>query len=81
MMVQKLYLHKEVDTFKSLHSTLGKEEDYWRLKSRNNWLKARDNNAKFFHKQPKFRESKNNITQITHGGRSLISSKKSKELQ
>ncbi len=41
---------KEVETFKALHDHLKRDEEYWRLKSRNNWLKARYRNTNFFHK-------------------------------
>jgi len=60
-MVTQEVLQQEVETFKAYHSLLKKEEKYWQLKSHNVWLQARDQNTKFFHKQAKFRESKNNI--------------------
>lgn len=62
---------KEDETFKVLHAHLRREEYYWRLKYRNNWILAGDRNTKFFHKQANFREIKNNISQIHHGGHAL----------
>jgi len=41
---------KEVETFKALHAHLRREEEYWRLKSRNDWLLVGYINTKFFHK-------------------------------
>ena len=33
------------------HKACLEEEEYWRLKSHNLWLKAGDRNTAFFHKQ------------------------------
>jgi len=65
-LVKEADFRKETEIFKTLHTNLRREEEYWRLKSKNNWLKAGDRNTKLFHKQSKFRESKNNITHINH---------------
>ena len=47
-----------------IHRLHHKEEEKWRLKSRNIWLRIGDKNTKFFHKQEKTREMKNNIKKI-----------------
>ena len=39
-------------------------EEYLRLKSRSLWLKARDNNSSFFHRQCRARLSRNHISEI-----------------
>ena len=41
------------------------EEEYWRLKSRNTWLKDGDDNTSFFHKQCRTRLSQNRISKIS----------------
>jgi hypothetical protein len=41
------------------------EEENWRLKSISLWLKSRDCNTSFFHKQAKARTVKNNVKEIT----------------
>lgn len=55
-------IHNEEKTFKSFHRSLIEEEEYSRLKLRNNFFKIGDRNNKFLQKQAKFRKSKNNIT-------------------
>lgn len=65
-LVSVLDFQKEAKTFKALHANLRREDEYWRLKPRNNWLKVGDRNTIFFHKQAKFRESKNKIAQINY---------------
>lgn len=40
------------------------EKDYWRLKSRIQWLKAGDKNTKFFHSKTKQRRSYNRILHL-----------------
>ena len=42
-----------------------REEEYWRLKSRSNWLKVGDQNTSFFHKQCRVRLSQNDISKIS----------------
>lgn len=46
---------------------LKQEESYWRLKSREIWLKEGDRNTKFFHKYANTRREKNTIWKISDG--------------
>ena len=41
------------------------EEEYWKLKSKNNWLQSGDKNTKVFHGWAKTRKMKNNIPSLT----------------
>jgi len=41
-----------------------KEEEHWRLKSRSLWLKNRDSNTSFFHKQAQQWRKQNTINKI-----------------
>ena len=43
-------LEKEIKEKRSTYQSFRKEEEYWRLKSRSLWLKARDRNTSFFHR-------------------------------
>ena len=42
-----------------------REEEYWILKSCNTWLKSRDRNTSFFHKQCRVILSQNHISKIS----------------
>ena len=42
-----------------------REEEYWRLNSRTTWLKSRDRNTYFFHKQCRDRISQHHISQLS----------------
>lgn len=44
------------------------EEQYWKLKSKNNWLQAGDKNTKIFHRWVKTRKMKNNIPILFDAG-------------
>eukprot|EP00253_Pinus_taeda_P013868 PITA_13868 len=46
------------------HKACLAEEEYWRVKSRNLWLKAGDRNTAFFHKQSQVRKCFNSISEI-----------------
>jgi hypothetical protein len=46
------------------HEWLDKEEHIWRLKSRALWLKAGNNNTKYFHQFANFRKNTNTISDI-----------------
>lgn len=41
------------------------EEEYWKLRSKNNWLQSGDKNTKVFHGWAKTRKMKNNIPSLT----------------
>ncbi|KAJ4887523.1 Uncharacterized protein Rs2_27271 [Raphanus sativus] len=41
------------------------EEEYWKLRSKNNWLQSGDKNTKVFHGWAKTRKMKNNISSLT----------------
>lgn len=58
-------LTQEKDLYWQLHNMNRKEEEKWRLKSRNLWLQVGDKNTTFFHKQHTVRKAKNNISSIT----------------
>ena len=49
-----------------------KEEEHLRLKSRSLWLKARDKNTVFFHRQCRAKLSRNHILEITIGDGVII---------
>jgi hypothetical protein len=62
--ITNLELEKEqVAQIKSFRA-FRQEEEYWRLKSRSFWIKARDRNTSFFHRQFKARLSRNHISEI-----------------
>lgn len=44
------------------------EEEYWKLKGKNNWLQAGDKNKKIFHGWARTRKMKNFITSLTDPG-------------
>jgi hypothetical protein len=48
-----------------LHKALRSEEEAWRLKSRNVWLKFEDKNTSYFYRQEKARTLKNNVKETT----------------
>jgi hypothetical protein len=56
------------------HSFLDKEEMTWRLRSRALWLKARDNNTKFFHHYSNYRKNRNTIWGIRNEEGRIVSS-------
>ena len=57
-------LDQETHLQQNYHKACLAEEEYWRLKSRNLWLKAGDRNTGFFHKQAQARKSFNTISKI-----------------
>lgn len=44
------------------------EEEYWKLRSKNNWLQAGDKNTKIFHGWVNTRKMKNNIPSLFDSG-------------
>eukprot|EP00253_Pinus_taeda_P017362 PITA_17362 len=57
-------LDQENKLQQSYHKACLAEEEYWRLKSRNLWLRAGDRNTSFFHKQAQARKCFNTISEI-----------------
>lgn len=57
-------LEQEIKAQRSTYRSLGKEEEYWRIKSRSSWLNAWDRNTSFFHRQYRARLSRNHISEI-----------------
>jgi len=57
-------LDQEAHLQQCLHKACLVEEENWRLKSRNLWLKAGDKNTAFFHKQAQARKCFNTISEI-----------------
>eukprot|EP00253_Pinus_taeda_P035967 PITA_35967 len=62
--ITKEDLDKETQLQHKFHKACLAEEEYWRLKSRNLWLKAGDRNSSFFHKQSQVRKFSNFISEI-----------------
>lgn len=58
-------LKEENAIFQRYITALRREEEWWRLKSRNLWLNSRDRNTKFFHRQDKVRVLHNSVKEIT----------------
>jgi len=58
-------LREKKKAFHNYHSILRVEAQNWRLKSRSIWLKTRDRNTKFFHKQAQAWIWRNNVKEIT----------------
>jgi len=57
-------LEKETNLHRKLHTACREEEEYWRQKSCCLWLKARDENTSFFHKQVEARKCFNSVKEI-----------------
>jgi hypothetical protein len=59
--------HKKMECMVShkLHKALKPKEETWRLNSRSLWLRSRERNTSFFHRQAKVRMLKNNVKEIT----------------
>jgi len=57
-------IEKEAKLQAEVYREYRKEEEYWRLKSRSMWLKSRDMNTAYFHKQANMRRSHNHIEQL-----------------
>jgi len=55
---------QEEDFYSQLYSIRREEEEKWRIKSRQVWLKSGDRNTSFFHKQATVRQIRSNITTI-----------------
>jgi hypothetical protein len=64
---------EELDLPCKYQNTLRREEEYWHLKSRSLWLKVGDKNTRFFHNQAKFKQSRNNVVNITLEDGSIVS--------
>jgi ribonuclease HI len=60
----KELIDQEAQLQQCYHKACLAEEEYWRLKSRNLWLKAGDRNTAFFHKQAQVRKCFNTISEI-----------------
>ena len=57
-------LDQETQLQQRYHKACLAEEEYWKLKSCNLWLKAGDRNTAYFHKQAQARKYFNNISEI-----------------
>ena len=57
---------------------LAKEEDLWRLKSRDIWIKEGDSNTKIFHRHAMHRKNINTILEIKDLNREMVCSFKEK---
>eukprot|EP00253_Pinus_taeda_P002140 PITA_02140 len=57
-------IDQETQLQQRYHKACLAEEEYWRLKSRNLWLKVGDRNTGFFHKQAQARKCFNTIYEI-----------------
>lgn len=57
--------NQEENLYSQLYSIRREEEEKWRIKSRQTWLKSGDRNTTFFHKQANVWKIRNNITTIT----------------
>jgi hypothetical protein len=64
-LVTEALMNQEKEAQQHLQTTLRREEEHWRLKSRSLWIKAGDSNTSFFHKQAQSRRKKNTVTSIT----------------
>eukprot|EP00253_Pinus_taeda_P005587 PITA_05587 len=60
---------QEEDLYNQLYRIKREEEEKWRIKSRQTWLKSGDKNTSFFHKQATAQQIKNNISAITDNAR------------
>lgn len=56
--------HQERNLLLEYEDIVSKEEIFWKQKSRENWLRMGDKNAKFFHNITKLRRSKNWISKL-----------------
>jgi len=59
---------QEEDLYNQLYRIKREEEEKWRIKSRQTWLRSGDKNTSF-HKQATARQIKNNISAITDNAR------------
>jgi hypothetical protein len=57
--------NQEKEVQQHLQTMLHREEEHWRLKSRNLWIKVGDSNTSFFHNQAQSRRKNNIVTTIT----------------
>lgn len=62
--ITKEVLKQESHLQQCYHKACLAEEEYWRLKSHNLWLKAGDRNTAYFHKQAQARKCFNTISEI-----------------
>ena len=61
-------MHRIVYLKLELAKLFQEEEEYWKLKSKNNWLQAGDKNTKIFHGWARTRKMKNFISSLTDPG-------------
>lgn len=63
--------HHVIDNMKEFNARMDqlkrREEVYWRQRSRQDWLRSRDQNTKFFHAKTKQRRERNSIGKIRDG--------------
>jgi hypothetical protein len=57
-------LHQEKEASQKVHGAYRKEEEEWRLKSHNLWLKSGDQNTSFFNKKTQARRQRNIVLKI-----------------
>ena len=70
---------KEVQKYElKWEELLAKEEDLWRLKSRDIWIKEGDSNTKNFHRHAMHRKNVNTISEIKDLNREMVCSFKEK---
>jgi hypothetical protein len=72
--VAQEHLNQEKNHFQKYLKALHNEEREWRMKSKSLWLKARDKNTTFFHKQAKARQHRNSIDEIKKVDGEIINS-------
>eukprot|EP00253_Pinus_taeda_P030806 PITA_30806 len=62
--VTQSLLQKEIELQKEVHKSSRDEEEFWRQKSRNLWLKSGDKNTSFFHKHVEARKHFKTVSEI-----------------
>ena len=62
--VTNVDIQVEINLQSNLHEACRKESEWWRIKSHCKWLKDRDKNTGFFHKQAVARRNFNLVSEI-----------------